>query len=272
MSIISCTGGAADSGTSSETGRIVMSGSRALGTPQRSDLQNFILKGSCDGGSEETIKEWSSASSITGSVIELGVGEWSFTLEAEYPSGKTYTYSGSQSAVVRGGETSTVSFMLRAQGFQPSEADVSNVILSNGYVCENSVSELSRISGASPIGVVISSDSETFLAMMKISGEEYCIGGTGSTYGQLTETIEALGYRIPTQAELPLVLSKFSELGITRPTTGHLASSTGSATSHQCFSLISADSEASNTGAYMGVSDSFAGTSLYSVAVKSFSR
>ena len=59
--LISCAGGAGGSASSSETGRLAFSSARVLGSgaSEKSDLQNFTLKGSRNGGTEKTLKTWS---------------------------------------------------------------------------------------------------------------------------------------------------------------------------------------------------------------------
>ena len=267
--LFSCAGGASGSDGSTETGRLSFSSSRALGSGAsvNSDLQSFTLKGRLGGDTEKILKTWPSYESLNGSVIELDVGTWTFTLEAEYPSGKRYVYSGSQTASIKANEDTTVSFVLSVKGFLPSQASVGDIILSNGYACESG--EQSGISGASATGVVINAAGGSVLAMMKMPGDTYLIGGSGSTYGAERTQIENEGYRIPTQAELVFVVSAFSSLGITPPSSGYLATSNFSTgTNHSCFYLANYP-DVSNSGYYMGAGDSFSLT-LYSVAVKDF--
>ncbi len=261
--ILSCAGGAGG-GSSSDSGRVVIAGSRAAA--QKTDLQTFVLKGALGSGELKTLKTWNDCTEMEGCVIELDTGNWTFSLEARYSSGKTYTYSGKQTATIKSGEDTVVSFILRNQGFAPGQAGVTDLILSNGYACELGDS----IAGASVVGQVIGFiGSGDVLAMMKLSGDDYLIGGTSSTYGQLKAIVESKGARFPTMGEHSIVLSRFSELGIVRPTTGYLASSTMSGGDGRSFYLGDPDSSAGSSGSYMGTPDDYVCT-LYAVGVKTF--
>ena len=255
-------GGGTISDAASDTGRIVLAGSKAVG---KSDLKNFVLTGKRGSGSETVLKTWDEYDDFAGTVIELECGSWTFVLEAKYLSGKSYVYNGKAISEIKPGVDTTVSFVLRNQGFPVSEAGVTDVLLSNGYACQSGDS----ISVASAVGVVISASGGGRLALMKLSGGTYMIGGSNSTYGALRVQVEEAGCRFPTMAEHPVVLSKFSELGIVRPTSGHFASSTMSGTSGQCFFLGNPDSSAGNSGSYMGTGDAYV-LELYAVAVKDF--
>ena len=260
--ILSCAGGAGGGDSSTDSGRVVISGARAA--TQKTDLESFVLKGAMGSRELKTLKTWNNCTEMDGCVIELDAGNWTFSLEAKYPGSKNYFYKGTTTAAIKSGEDTVVSFLLRNQGFLPSEAGVADLILSNGYACQTGES----IVEASVVGVVISAGGGV-LAMIKLSGDNYLIGGTNSTYGQLKAIVESKGARFPTMSEHPVVLSKFSELGISRPTTGHFASSTMDGVNGQSFYFGDPDSNAGSSGSYMGTSNDFV-CELYAVAVKSF--
>lgn len=224
--LVSCAGGAGGSASSSETGRLAFSSARALGSgaSEKSDLQNFTLKGSRNGGTQKTLKTWSSYESFKGSVVELDVGTWTFTLEAEYPSGKTYIYGGSKTAEIKADEDTVVLFVLKAKGFLPSEAGFSDCMLSNGYACENG--EQGSINSASSVGVVFKAEGGSVVVVNTALIHD----GSGQSVANMIEWANSVGdgWRLPTVAELNLIHEKMilgSVSGVSLPNTGYILSS-----------------------------------------------
>lgn len=224
--LVSCAGGAGGSASSSETGRLAFSSARALGSgaSEKSDLQNFTLKGSRNGGTQKTLKTWSSYESFKGSVVELAVGTWTFTLEGEYPSGKTYIYGGSKTAEIKADEDTVVSFVLKAKGFLSSEAGFSDCMLSNGYACENG--EQGSINGASSVGVVFKAGGGSVVVVNTALIHD----GAGQSVTNMIEWANSVGdgWRLPTVAELNLIHEKMilgSVTGVSLPNTGYIMTS-----------------------------------------------
>ncbi len=224
--LVSCAGGAGGSASSPETGRLAFSSARALGSgaSEKSDLQNFTLKGSRNGGTQKTLKTWSSYESFKGSVVELDVGTWTFTLEGEYPSGKTYIYGGSKTAEIKADEDTVVSFVLKAKGFLSSEAGFSDCMLSNGYACENG--EQGSINDASSVGVVFKAAGGSVVVVNTALIHD----GAGQSVANMIEWANSVGdgWRLPTVAELNLIHEKMilgSVTGVSLPNTGYILSS-----------------------------------------------
>ena len=269
--ILSCAGGAGGD-SSSDSGRVVIAGSRAAS--QKSDLENFVLKGSLNGGSSKTLKTWETYEEIAGCVIELDVGSWNFSLEGQYAGSKTYFYAGSTTAEIKGGEDTTVSFLLRNQGFLPSEAGVNDRILSNGYACEPGES----INGATVTGVVISAGGSGGVVVLNTN---FIGGAAGYTPLQMVALVNSLGdgWRLPDVAELNIIHGyildgSLSSL-IALPNTGYILSSTKSGSSYQ---LLYAAGTVLHTGSDTGGcgicsengSPGGGSTPFHCLAVKSF--
>ena len=207
--LISCAGGAGGSDSSVETGRLAFSSARALAT-EKSDLQNFTLKGGHNGGKEKTLETWTSYAELKAAVVELEVGTWTFTLEGEYPSGKTYIYGGSTTARIKANEDTVVSFVLKTKGFAASEMGVNDILLSNGYACASS--DLSHISGASAVGVAFTTTSGGRPLVVNTSKVRNC---AGLTITQLMAWGNSVGdgWRLPDYDEGESICSKYTFSG-----------------------------------------------------------
>ena len=270
--ILSCAGGGS-AGSSADSGRVVIAGSRAAA--QKTDLESFILKGALGSGELKTLKTWNDCTEMEGCVIELDTGNWTFSLEAKYPSGKTYTYSGKQTATIKSGEDTVVSFILRNQGFPPAQAGVSDLILSNGYACQTGES----IAGASVVGYVIGGGTPGEVVALNTN---FVCGATTATPAQCVSLVAGLGdgWRLPTIPELNeihnMILDGAISSVIAHPTTGYIISSArGDATSYQGLHVQSTyRGTGSDDGAFAYRGDDMTYEALggiYALAVKSFS-